>query len=81
MDNCQALQTSNPGIILVYCVLDTQGSRYSLSNSVSSLLMLEAEIVALTREIYGSLAPNTSFQGHLVEDGKGPLFIYVIDRL
>jgi len=33
-------------------------------------LILKSEIVALAREIYGSLAPNTSFHGQLGEDGK-----------
>jgi len=44
-------------------------------------LMLKSEIVALAREIYGSLAPNASFHGQLGEDGKEPLFVYVMNRI
>jgi len=44
-------------------------------------LMLKSEIVALTREIYGSLSPNASFHGELGEDGKEPLFVYVMNRI
>ena len=44
-------------------------------------LMLRSEIVALAREIYGSLAPNASFHGQLGEDGKEPLFVYVMNRI
>ena len=43
--------------------------------------MLKSEIVALAREIYGSLGPNASFHGQLGEDGKGPLFVYVMNRI
>lgn len=43
--------------------------------------MLKSEIVALAREIYGSLAPNASFHGQLGEDGKDPLFVYVMNRI
>jgi hypothetical protein len=44
-------------------------------------LMLKSEIVVLAREIYGSLAPNASFHGQLGEDGKEPLFVYVMNRI
>lgn len=44
-------------------------------------LMLELEIVALAREIYSSLAPNALFYGQLGEDGKEPLFVYIINRI
>ncbi|MCJ1377781.1 hypothetical protein MMC17_000877 [Xylographa soralifera] len=44
-------------------------------------LVLEAEIVTLAREIYGSLAPNASFHGQLGDDGKEPLFVYVMNRI
>ncbi|KAI1087877.1 hypothetical protein F5B19DRAFT_486372 [Rostrohypoxylon terebratum] len=40
-----------------------------------------AEIVALEREICGSLAPATSFHGQLGDDGKESLFIYVMNRI
>jgi hypothetical protein len=43
--------------------------------------MLKSEIVVLVREIYGSLAPNTSFHRQLGEDGKEPLFVYIINRI
>jgi len=44
-------------------------------------LMLKSEIVTLAREIYGFLAPNASFHGQLGEDGREPLFIYVMNRI
>ncbi|KAF8846691.1 hypothetical protein BDZ45DRAFT_682378, partial [Acephala macrosclerotiorum] len=44
-------------------------------------LMLKSEIIALAREIYGSLAPNALFHGQLREDGKEPLFVYVINQI
>jgi len=44
-------------------------------------LMLESEIVALAREIYGSLAPNALFHGKLGDDGKELLFVYVMNRI
>lgn len=43
--------------------------------------MLKSEIVALAREIYGSLAPNALFYGQLGEDGKEPFFVYVMNRI
>lgn len=44
-------------------------------------LMLRSEVVALAREIYGSLAPIASFHGQLGDDGKEPLFVYVMNRI
>ena len=44
-------------------------------------LMLKPEIVTLAREIYSFLAPNASFHGQLGDDGKEPLFVYIMDRI
>ena len=41
-------------------------------------LMLKSEIMTLAREIYGFLAPKHEQLG---EDGKEPLFIYVMNRI
>jgi hypothetical protein len=43
-------------------------------------LVLKSDTAALAREIYGSLAPETSFHGQ-VGDGKEPLFVYVMNRI
>ncbi|KAI0884563.1 uncharacterized protein GGS22DRAFT_163806 [Annulohypoxylon maeteangense] len=44
-------------------------------------LMLKMETVALAREIYGSLVPDTSFHGYLGEGGKETLAVYVMNRI
>ena len=44
-------------------------------------LTLKSDIMALAREIYGSLAPNASFYGQVGEDSKEPLFVCVMNRI
>ncbi|KAH8757090.1 hypothetical protein BGZ57DRAFT_1018706 [Hyaloscypha finlandica] len=51
------------------------------SYSVCARPEFEFVIVALAREIYGLLAPNASFHGQLGDDGKEPLFVYVMNRI
>lgn len=46
-------------------------------------LELRAETARLAREVYGSLAPQVSFNGQIGEDidGKEPLYVYVMSRV
>jgi hypothetical protein len=44
-------------------------------------LMLKSEIMTLAREIYSFLALNALFYGQLGDNGKKPLFVYVINRI
>ncbi|KAI9891264.1 MAG: hypothetical protein M1814_002954 [Vezdaea aestivalis] len=44
-------------------------------------LVVKSEIMTKAREVYGSLAPFTSFHGQVGEDGGEPLFIYVMNRV
>lgn len=44
-------------------------------------LILKSEITTLAREIYGFLAPNVSFHGQQGDDGREPLFVYVMSRI
>lgn len=44
-------------------------------------LILGSETAVLAREIYGTLAPNTSFRGQLEHGGKEPLFVYIMNRI
>jgi hypothetical protein len=56
------------------------GLTWNLLSSSVSRLVLKSDTAALAREIYGSLAPETSFHGQ-VGDGKEPLFVYVMNLI
>lgn len=44
-------------------------------------LMLQPQISALAREIYGFLALNVSFHGQMGDDIKEPPFVYAMSRI
>jgi hypothetical protein len=47
-------------------------------------LALKPEVAALATEIYGSLAPNISFEGKVGdsgEHGREPLYVYLMSRM
>lgn len=46
-------------------------------------LKLKTETTALARKIYGTLAPEVSFEGEMGDDieGKEPLYVYVMRRM
>ncbi|KAK1767837.1 hypothetical protein QBC33DRAFT_610929 [Phialemonium atrogriseum] len=43
-------------------------------------LALKTEVTSLATEVYGSLAPEVSFEGKVGDGGKEPLYVYLMSR-
>ena len=63
-----------------YLVYTRPNSKFVVQFWLKSL-ELKTETGTLTREIYGSMVPETSFQGQKGDDidEKEPLYVYVMD--